>query len=82
MDTVISHPHFPESLHRLPSIIGDRKKGIPAIIEVSKSTWWAKVATGEFPQPVRIGKRCVAWKASDIAALVERLATGKGAVNE
>lgn len=76
MDHVSSHPHITESLHRLASIIGDKKKGIPPIIPVSKSTWWAKVAAGEFPQPVRIGKRCVAWKASDIAALVENLSKG------
>jgi predicted DNA-binding transcriptional regulator AlpA len=76
MDQALTHPHIPESLHRLPFIIGDRKKGIPAIIPVSRSTWWAKVASGEFPQPVRIGKRCVAWKASDIAALVESLSKG------
>lgn len=65
------YSHIPETLFRLSSIIGNPKKGIPAIIPVSKSTWWAKVASGEFPQPVRIG-RCTAWKASDIVALVDR----------
>ncbi|WP_243363849.1 helix-turn-helix transcriptional regulator [Fundidesulfovibrio terrae] len=70
------YPHIPETLFRLSSIIGNPSKGIPAIIPVSKSTWWAKVASGEFPKPVRIG-RCTAWKASDITALVDRLASAE-----
>lgn len=59
---------------RLPQIIGDPKAEppIPAIIPVSKSTWWAGVKSGRYPQPVRtLGLRITAWRAEDIRALIE-----------
>jgi prophage regulatory protein len=40
-------------------------------IPVSKSTWWAGVKSGKFPQPVKLGPRITAWRLSDILALVE-----------
>jgi predicted DNA-binding transcriptional regulator AlpA len=56
---------------RLPQIIGDAKRGIPAIIPVSKSSWWAGVASGKFPKQVKLGPRTAAWRVSDIRALIE-----------
>ena len=50
---------------RLPEVL----KYIP----VGKSTWWAKVKTGEFPKPVKLGSRTTAWRAEDIQALIEKL---------
>lgn len=50
---------------RLPQIL--------AVFPVSKSTWWAGVKSGRYPQPVRtLGQRITAWKVSDIRALIER----------
>ncbi|OOO03604.1 MAG: hypothetical protein USCGTAYLOR_00153 [Chromatiales bacterium USCg_Taylor] len=58
---------------RLPQIIGDRKTGIPAVIPISKSTWWAGVKSGRYPQPVRtLGVRITAWRVEDIRALIEQ----------
>jgi predicted DNA-binding transcriptional regulator AlpA len=51
-----------------------RLRQVLAIIPVSRSTWWAGCKTGRFPKPVKLGPRTTAWKAEDIAALVERLA--------
>jgi predicted DNA-binding transcriptional regulator AlpA len=45
---------------------------IPAVIPVSKSTWWAGVRTGRFPKPVKLGPRITAWRVQDILALIER----------
>ena len=45
---------------------------IPAIIPVSKSTWWAGVKAGRFPAPVQLGPRITAWRVEDIRALIER----------
>lgn len=53
-------------------ILGDKKKGIDPIIPVSKSTWWAGIKEGRYPAPVKIGKRAVAWKASEIEVLAEQ----------
>ena len=59
---------------RLCQIIGDAKANppIPALIPVSKSTWWAGTKTGRYPKPVKLGARAVAWRVEDIRALIER----------
>jgi prophage regulatory protein len=51
---------------RLASIIG-RDGPIP----VSKSTWWAGVKSGRYPQPVKLGPRITAWRVEDIQALIK-----------
>ena len=57
---------------RLSQIIGDHKSDppIPAIFPVSRSTWWAGVKSGRYPQPVKLSMRCTAWRVSDIRALI------------
>lgn len=62
---------------RLSQIIGNPKADppIPAVIPVSKSTWWVGVKSGRYPQPVRtLGVRITAWKIQDILALIESAA--------
>jgi hypothetical protein len=59
---------------RLSQIIGNPKANppIPPIIPVSKSTWWAGVASGRYPQPVRtLGPRITAWTVESIRKLIE-----------
>jgi prophage regulatory protein len=59
---------------RLSQIIGnpDAEPPIPPIIPVKKSTWWAGVKSGRYPQPVRtLGARVTAWRVEDIRALIE-----------
>ena len=53
---------------RINQIIGD--KTTPAIIPVSKSSWWAGVKEGRFPQPVKLGRRTTAWRVADIITLI------------
>ena len=58
---------------RLFQIVGNPKSDppIPPIIPISKSTWWAGVASGRYPQPVRtLGSRITAWRVEDIRALI------------
>lgn len=40
-------------------------------IPVSKSTWWAGVRSGQFPQPLKLGPRTTVWRAEDIRALFQ-----------
>ena len=40
-------------------------------IPVSKSTWWAGIKDGRFPQPIKLGPRITAWRVEDIRALIE-----------
>jgi predicted DNA-binding transcriptional regulator AlpA len=58
---------------RLKQIVGDPKRGIPAIIPVSPSTWWEGVKSGRFPKPVKLSQRCTAWRISDISTLMENI---------
>ncbi len=68
-------PLLPETgFLRLRQIIGDKKTN-PAIIPVSRSTWWAGVREGRFPKSVKLGKRTTAWKVADIRRLIEGEAT-------
>lgn len=58
---------------RLAQIVGDRKAGIPAIIPVSKSTWWAGIKSGRYPAGVKLSERCTAWRVDDIRNLLADL---------
>lgn len=60
---------------RLPNIIGDPKSvpPVPAIIPVSRSSWWAGIKLGRFPKAVKLGPHMTAWRVEDIRDLVDRL---------
>jgi prophage regulatory protein len=58
------------SLLRIKQIVGCKKTGIPALIPVSESTWWAGVKAGRFPAAVKIGKRITCWRESDLRKLM------------
>lgn len=62
-----------EGYLRLNQIVGNPKANppIPAIIPVSKSTWWNGVKTGRFPSPVSLGARTTAWRVEDIRAFMD-----------
>lgn len=47
-----------------------RLNDVLSIIPVGRSTWWAKVKSGEYPQPVKLSKRTTAWKVQDIRDLI------------
>jgi len=51
---------------RLPTVL--------VFIPVCKTVWWEGVKSGLYPKPVKVSKRCTAWKAEDIHALIKRLA--------
>ena len=53
------------ALLRLPQVL--------ALIPVSLSAWWAGCISGRYPKPVKLGPRTTAWRAADIAALLEKL---------
>lgn len=59
---------------RLWQIIGKPRSNppIPAVIPVSKSTWWAGVRSGRFPRPVKLGPRITAWRVADIHDLIRK----------
>jgi prophage regulatory protein len=61
-----------ETFLRLNHIIGNPKKSIPPRIPVSKSTWWAGIASGRFPKPLKLSEGITVWRSSDIDALCQQ----------
>lgn len=47
---------------RLPTVL--------KVYPIGKSTIWARVREGTFPQPVKLGPRTTAWRVEDIRALI------------
>lgn len=44
-----------------------------ALFPVSKSSWFAGIKAGIYPQPVKLGPRMAAYRVEDIKALIERI---------
>ena len=44
-----------------------RRREVEACIGLSRSTIYALVAAGDFPRPVKLGPRAVAWVASEVS---------------
>src|SRR3569623_1900949 len=65
---------------RLSQILGNPKAQppIPAVIPVSKSTWWACVKAGKAPASCKLGPRETAWRVEDIRALIEAQSKWRG----
>jgi prophage regulatory protein len=40
-------------------------------LPISRSQFWEGVRKGIYPQPVKLGPRITAWRASDIERLIE-----------
>ena len=58
-------PHGGERLLRWPAV--------KERVQISRALWYQWLRTGDAPQPVRMNARVVAWRESDIDALIERL---------
>lgn len=58
---------------KLWQIVGDKKRNIPAILPVSRSTFLSRVKDGTYPQPIKLGTRSVAWRVQDIRALLAEI---------
>jgi prophage regulatory protein len=48
-----------------------RIKTVTHACGVSAATIYRMIAAGEFPEPVRLGKRCTRWKAADVRAWIQ-----------
>lgn len=40
-------------------------------LPISRSSWWAGVKIGRYPQPVKLGPRITAWRVSEIRELID-----------
>ena len=74
-DKVIRSDFLPkEGFLRIWQIIGDPQATppIPAIIPICRSTLLERVKKGTFPEPVKLGQRCVAWRVEEIREWIEK----------
>jgi prophage regulatory protein len=70
-DELIAKNILPESgFVRLSQILGNKRKGIPAIIPISRSSWYSKQKLGLFPKPVMLTSRCACYRVEDIRAIL------------
>jgi predicted DNA-binding transcriptional regulator AlpA len=58
---------------RANQIIGNPKKGIPALLPICRSAWWCGVRDGRFPKGVLLGPRTRAWKVEEILSLLSQM---------
>lgn len=64
-------------------VVDDDRRGSPIVLwslpevlsrfPVGRTTWLVGVRRGNFPAPVRLSPRRVAWRPADIQALIDRL---------
>lgn len=53
---------------RAKQLLGDKKKGIPAILPIGPTKFWLMVRDGQFPKPKKIGTKTTVWRVEDIRA--------------
>ena len=58
-----------EGLMRLPEFL--------KLVPVSRSTVYSKIRSGDWPAPLRISKRVIAFRNQDVRALLERFEKGE-----
>ena len=56
-----------------------RRPAVEAATGLSRSSLYAMMDKGEFPRPIRIGKRAVAWPQSAIEVWLAERPTSQGA---
>jgi prophage regulatory protein len=47
-----------------------RRPAVEALVGLRKTALYAMIARGEFPPPLRLGRRAVGWRASDVEAWI------------
>jgi prophage regulatory protein len=62
--------HSPVSLLRLRDIVGDRRRGVRGLLPICASSWWSGVASGRYPQPIKLSARTTCWHADEVLALI------------
>ena len=52
------------------------RPAVAGLLPISKSSWWAGVASQAYPPAYKLAKHTTAWKTADVMALIERLGLG------
>ena len=54
-----------------------RRPEVEKLVRLSRSTLYSMIARGEFPAPVKLGRRAVAWRVADIEAWMSSRESGE-----
>ncbi len=57
----------------------ERRKAVQQRVGLARSTLYGLIREGQFPAPVKIGARAVAWNSADIDAWIAGKLAAKGA---
>jgi prophage regulatory protein len=69
-----SQPVIPaEGLVRVSALLGDRRRGLPAILPISRSGLYAWIRDGRWPAPIRLGPKIIAWPAQQIRETLDAM---------
>ena len=63
----------PTGFLRASQIIGDRRKNIPALLPISRSSFWKAVKDGKFDSGVLLSPRVRAWKVETVLAVIAEM---------
>lgn len=55
-----------------------RRRDVERLVGLKKSAIYLLMSEGLFPRPVRVGKRCVAWRSSDLKKWISNRPGGGG----
>lgn len=58
---------------RIDQILGNTRKGIPALLPMCRSTWYAGIREGKYPKSINLTERTVVWRVEDILDLIEKI---------
>jgi prophage regulatory protein len=53
-----------------------RLRQVLTLVPISASSWWSGVRNGKYPKPLKLGPKTTCWRASDVLALIDRVAGG------
>jgi predicted DNA-binding transcriptional regulator AlpA len=64
---------------RLRQIIGDAQAvpPVPALLPIGRSSFWAGIQNGIYPQGIKLGPRTTVWRVQDIRAILNQ-GVGRG----
>lgn len=58
-------------LTNLPDNAIVRLPDVLRLYPISKSSWWAGIASGVYPKPVKLGLRARGWRLGEVLALTK-----------
>jgi len=67
-----------DNLKNIPETGFMRLSEILQFVPIGKSSWWAGVKNGRFPQSLKLGPRTTVWRCEDIRSLLVDPCSGEG----